>query len=179
METKLIDSSVEVLRSSQPCLRTAPLGIRAELPIRQESEIGAQNSCNHVVTGTIKAVTRQGEPIVELGAKYSGGPLMARTVAPVGENDISRQAVIMFDEGDPMRPIVLGLLYEADDSEKQVNVELDGEKLVLTGRREIVLRCGGASITLTRAGKVLIRGEYVLTRSKGVNRIKGGSVQIN
>ena len=30
-----------------------------------------------------------------------------------------------------------------------------------------------------RAGKVLIRGAYLLSRSSGVNRIKGGSVQIN
>jgi hypothetical protein len=34
-------------------------------------------------------------------------------------------------------------------------------------------------LTLTHAGKVLIRGAYVLSRSSGVNRIKGGSVQIN
>ena len=32
---------------------------------------------------------------------------------------------------------------------------------------------------LTRAGKVLIQGAYLLSRSTGVNRIKGGSVQIN
>ena len=33
--------------------------------------------------------------------------------------------------------------------------------------------------TLTRAGKILIRGAYLLARSSGVNRIQGGSVQIN
>ena len=44
---------------------------------------------------------------------------------------------------------------------------------------EIELRCGKASLILTRAGKVLIRGAYLLSRSSGVNRIKGGSVQIN
>ena len=36
-----------------------------------------------------------------------------------------------------------------------------------------------ASITLTSAGKILLRGAYILNRSSGVNRIKGGSVQIN
>ncbi|XXT19888.1 hypothetical protein WME94_57670 [Sorangium sp. So ce429] len=30
-----------------------------------------------------------------------------------------------------------------------------------------------------RAGKILIRGEYLLVRASGVNRIQGGSVQIN
>ena len=42
-----------------------------------------------------------------------------------------------------------------------------------------VLVRGKASITLTREGKVLIRGTYLSSRSSGVNRIKGGSVQIN
>ena len=55
----------------------------------------------------------------------------------------------------------------------------DDEKLILTAEKEIVLRCGLASITLTRAGKVILRGAYLLSRSSGVNRIKGGSVQIN
>jgi hypothetical protein len=45
--------------------------------------------------------------------------------------------------------------------------------------KEIVLRCGDASITLTRAGKILIKGAYVLSRSSGVNRIQGGAVEIN
>ena len=36
-----------------------------------------------------------------------------------------------------------------------------------------------SGITLTRAGKVLITGGYVSSRSKGVNRVKGASVQIN
>jgi uncharacterized protein (DUF2345 family) len=56
---------------------------------------------------------------------------------------------------------------------------VDSERIELTAEKEIVLRCGNASLTLTRAGKILIRGAYVLTRSSGVNRIQGGSVQIN
>lgn len=53
------------------------------------------------------------------------------------------------------------------------------ERLELTAEKEIVLRVGDASITLTRAGKIVLRGTYVLSRSSGVNKIKGGSVQIN
>lgn len=53
------------------------------------------------------------------------------------------------------------------------------ERLELVAEREIVLRCGQASITLTRAGKIILRGTYVLSRSSGVNKIKGGSIQIN
>lgn len=42
-----------------------------------------------------------------------------------------------------------------------------------------MLRCGKASITLTRSGKIILRGTYISSRSSGVIRIKGGSVQIN
>ena len=53
------------------------------------------------------------------------------------------------------------------------------EEVDLTAEREIVLRCGKASITLRRNGRVVIRGTYVETRAEGVNRVQGGSVQIN
>ncbi|WP_083952275.1 hypothetical protein [Rhodobacter aestuarii] len=62
-----------------------------------------------------------------------------------------------------------------------VSAEVDGreERLEIMGEREIVLRCGKASITLTRAGKIVLRGTYICSRSSGMNRIKGGSVQLN
>lgn len=56
---------------------------------------------------------------------------------------------------------------------------IDGARVVLEGKEEITLKCGEASITLTKAGKILIRGKYLLNRSSGVNRIMGGSVQVN
>jgi hypothetical protein len=43
----------------------------------------------------------------------------------------------------------------------------------------MVLQVGKASITLTKDGRIVIRGADVLTRSSGSNRIKGGSVSIN
>jgi hypothetical protein len=64
-----------------------------------------------------------------------------------------------------------------DDETKTIRV--DGKKVILEGQEEVVLTCGEASITLTKAGKILIRGKYLLSRSSGVNRILGGSVQVN
>ena len=46
-------------------------------------------------------------------------------------------------------------------------------------RRQDAARCGDASITLTRAGKVIIKGNYILSRSSGYNKIKGAAVDIN
>jgi hypothetical protein len=89
----------------------------------------------------------------------------------------------VFENGDVDRPIVVGVLRGAPgwpiETPGQVEVDADGQRMVVTAREQLVLRCGKASITLTKAGKVLIEGSYVLSRSTGVNRIKGGSVQLN
>ena len=53
------------------------------------------------------------------------------------------------------------------------------DELVFSARRQITIRCGESSITLTAAGKIILRGKYIVSRSSGVQRIKGGSVQIN
>lgn len=74
--------------------------------------------------------------------------------------------------------VVIGLLA-SDPVPAAAEARLDGKKVILTGEEEVTLKCGKASITLTSAGKVLIKGEYVVSRSSGVNRIKGGAVQIN
>jgi hypothetical protein len=99
---------------------------------------------------------------------------------------IGKGVVVLCEQGDPRRPIIVGVLQErallTEDKEAEprpLSVEADGDRLVVTAEREVVLRCGDASITLTRAGKVLIKGNYVVSRSTGMNRIKGGAVQIN
>jgi uncharacterized protein (DUF2345 family) len=92
--------------------------------------------------------------------------------------------VLAFEQGDAGRPIVMGWLRGERSSPEvrapgAVEVDADGERLLVTAKEQLVLRCGHASITLTKAGKVLVQGKYVSSRSSGVNRIKGGSVQIN
>ena len=69
--------------------------------------------------------------------------------------------------------------WPLDTQPAQVEVDADGRHLIVSAKEQLVLRCGKASITLTKAGKVLIEGSYLLSRSSGVNRIKGGSVQLN
>ena len=68
---------------------------------------------------------------------------------------------------------------EARAATKKVEARLDGERVILEGHQEITLKCGEASITLRRDGKIVVRGAYVETHARGVNRIKGGAVKIN
>lgn len=57
--------------------------------------------------------------------------------------------------------------------------EVDGRRLVIEAEDELVLRCGKASITLRRNGRVVIEGVQLESRAAGANKIRGGSVQIN
>lgn len=53
------------------------------------------------------------------------------------------------------------------------------DELVLTARNRIVLQCGQSSITLHANGKVVIRGEYILSAAEGTNRLAGGHIELN
>ena len=149
-------------------------------------------SPGEVVVGRLAGLNDAGEPLVRHPLDSSGRVVLARTTVPVDKSQIDREVVLAFERGDVTKPIVLGVLWRSGEtpaadspasrptvSRPIVEATLDGETLVLNAEQEIVLRCGKASLTLTRAGKVLIRGTYLLSRSSGVNRIKGGSVQIN
>jgi Domain of unknown function (DUF6484) len=134
--------------------------------------------------GMLTGYSEHGEPLVDFPGNPAGQPAPAVSTVPLEAAFAGRECVLAFEDGDAGRPILVGLTQaplapEIVSPQKSVETVVDGKRLVLTAEDEIVLRCGRASITLTRAGKILIRGAYLLNRSSGVNRIKGGSVQIN
>ena len=103
------------------------------------------------------------------------------TTASLQATDVGGEVALLFEDGDPTRPVVIGRLLRrsVEPLAPVVDVVRDGERLELRAQQEIVLRCGKASITLTRAGKVLIRGGFISSWSSGAHRIKGGSVHLN
>lgn len=106
-------------------------------------------------------------------------PMAARTIIPVGAAAVQAQREVLLVFTPDGQPIVVGLLQPPPSPSTPVASMADGRRLEIAGEDEIVLRCGKASITLRRNGRVVIRGEYVETRATGVNRVKGGTVQIN
>jgi len=134
-----------------------------------------------VIVGRLVAFDVSGHPLVEFAGNELETPIPARSVLELSKKQIGTDVVLILERGNASKPIILGCIREPvlKSDENPVNVKVDGEQLIFTAEKEIVLNCGKASITLTRAGKVLINGEYLLSRSSGANRIKGGSVQIN
>ena len=107
-------------------------------------------------------------------------PQAATSTIGLGSADVGAQVVVTWEGGDATRPIIIGRLCQRTETPVTTTaVRIDGDRLLVQAEREIELRCGESSIVLTRAGKVLIRGSYVLSRSRGANRVKGAYVDIN
>ncbi|GBC62136.1 hypothetical protein DENIS_3099 [Desulfonema ishimotonii] len=148
-----------------------------------------------VRTGNIIRTDEAGRVFVDFPGN-TGGPVMAKITGSakdrLREEGVSGHpgVLLVFENNDPRRPVIIDTLHpaigEAEPAEsvtlpaeRPEAVTVDGKRVIFDAEEEIVLRCGKASITLTRAGKIIIRGAYLLNRSSGVNRIKGASVQIN
>ncbi len=140
--------------------------------------------------------SRDGAALVDF-PKNPYGPLVARSTLVLSEAELQRYAqqrqsvVLMFEQGDPRAPLLMGLIHEPsatphldavleqslDAAPREARV--DGQKVTLEGRNEVVLKCGKASITLRRNGQILLRGVNIRTEAEGTQQIKGGKVQIN
>jgi hypothetical protein len=139
------------------------------------------------VRGVLCGFDETGEPLVDFDANGSAHPVSAISTVPLREADQRREVVLLFVDDDMTRPIIVGVRQPpvAYSTAQEVKVqqpivlEVDGERLVYTAQKEIVLRCGKASIQLLNDGSIRIRGTNVLSRASATNRIRGGNVQIN
>lgn len=172
----------------------------------KESVDSALNTLSpgEIVIGVLTGINEQGQALVNFQDNTLDTSIPAISTVEFSAQQIGRQVALLFAEADLSKPVIMGLIHSAldtmlenfevvvEETENEEessdvikktsgleNVQVDGKRVVLEGKEEVVLKCGEASITLTRAGKILIRGKYLLNRSTGVNRIMGGSVQVN
>lgn len=125
-------------------------------------------------TATLVGFDAAGSPLLESG----GRTLTGRTCVLMQKHDVGRKVVFVCEDDDLEHPIVIGVIKTPADM-LAVEVSADGKSASIQATDSITLTCGEASITLKRNGEVLIRGKHVVTHAAGVNRIRGGSVQLN
>ena len=144
-------------------------------------DMGAEHSerIDGVVVGKLVGFDSTGAPRVDFQPNPSQSPVSTRSTVPLTREDAGNEVALLFEQGDPRKPMIIGLMWSPDAKPNPLNIRADSKRVEIKAEHEIVLRCGEASLTLTKAGKIVLRGKYVLSRSSGVNRIKGGSVQIN
>ncbi|MCP4324581.1 MAG: hypothetical protein GY951_11345 [Psychromonas sp.] len=155
-------------------------------------------TAGEIIIGTLVSIDNSGQAMVDFAQNPKISPIQAMSTTPVTQQQLSRQVALLFNQGDLTQPIIMGLIHsplqamlenfgEQTETEKVElagdlsidDVKVEGNKVTFEAQEEMVFKCGDSSITLTKAGKIMIRGKYLLNRSSGVNRIMGGSVQVN
>ncbi|OWQ48348.1 hypothetical protein CDL60_07170 [Roseateles noduli] len=114
-------------------------------------------------------------------------PARARTVVDLHAGHVGQPVLLVFEDGDRERPVVVGVVRTAqtpaasEDVARMTRAEVqtDGEHLVVTARHALTLRCGKARLTLRADGRIELRGEEILAQAIGANRLQGGSVHLN
>lgn len=131
----------------------------------------------------LQALGPRGEPWVTDGlAKRK--PVKARSLVALYPSLVGREVLVCAAQPEGT-PVIVGFLHEPDLAAKEnapatsVDLVVDRERIVLSARQEVVLRCGQGSITLTADGKVTVRGADVVSTANRTNRIRGGAVRIN
>jgi len=165
----------------------SPEGAQAKTDARQQRapEERWRAGIDGVLTGTLVGFKDELEtPLVLYRGQPGTAAIAAATTIDLKRTHIGRQVALAFEAGNPRRPMIIGVLRDVEswpllEQPGVVEVDADGARLLIEARQELVLRCGKASITLTRDGKVLVNGTYVSTRSQGVLRVAGASVEIN
>ena len=102
------------------------------------------------------------------------GPIRARlaTREPL-EAGTAQRVLLVFEDGSPDLPIVMGTLR---DSLRQLKPQRVQE---LDAAEEITITCGKSSITLRRDGRIVIKGTELVSRASRTNKIRGAAVEIN
>ncbi len=138
------------------------------------------------VIGRVEGVDDHGRPLVSWPGR-EGAPCPAEVLVRAGATDWAAcrgaRALLALAEGAAGAvPVLVGLLEGARAHGDAATPAPEGEvpqDVRIEGAREILLKCGEASIALRADGRIVIRGGYVLSRSSGANKIKGATVRIN
>jgi hypothetical protein len=121
-----------------------------------------------ITVGQIASIDGQGRVLVSLD---NGLAVPARLSSTVRRAEVleamalGTPVLLLLEKGVEAHPILVGLVRDRLEEPE--------------APQELALSCGESSITLRRDGKIIIKGEEIVSRARGVNKVKGAIVKIN
>ena len=114
---------------------------------------------------------------------FPGNPreeaIAARSLAELTSAMAGAEVALLFQDGDPTRPLIVGRIVDPARNSPAPQVVRDGENVRIVGSERVELRCGKARIVMEKDGRIMIRGTYVTSHASATNRVRGGSVNLN
>jgi hypothetical protein len=188
------------MRSKETTMAELSVGLAEAIPEVASAQLAAIVSVT--ADGTPQIRVGGANPVV--AARLALRATRERIDTAIAQHQL---AVVLFENGDSSKPLIVGFIEPQGAASGEslagirepsprlpgadvaapdpatgspfIEADVDGRRVRVTAKDEIVLQCGSASITLRRNGRVVIHGTFVETRSEGTNRIKGGQVRIN
>jgi len=118
-------------------------------------------------------------PLVVFPGNPEETALPARSLCELTADMIGCEVALLFQEGDPQKPLIVGRVVKPARVTEATYVSRDGEHIKITSEKTIELRCGKATIIMDRDGRITIRGTRLVSHASGSNRIRGGSIDLN
>ena len=140
--------------------------------------IAEHKTVDGVVIGMILGF-RGAAPLVVFPGNPREEAIPARSLARLAADDVGAEVALLFEEGDRMRPLIVGKLIEPARDDAAPLVVADGQMVRLTAKERIELRVGRSSIVMQADGQITIRGSDLVSHAARSNRIRGGSVNLN
>lgn len=116
-----------------------------------------------------------GVPLVVFAGNAREAAVPARSLVALGSDAVGAQVALLFEDGSPARPLIIGRIV--DPARRPAGVA--GERVEIGSDERIELRCGAASIVLDSDGRITIRGRTVTSQASGINRMRGAAVHLN
>lgn len=132
-----------------------------------------------VVIGIFLGFGDDASPLVVFPGNPQETALPARSLTELTSDMIGSEVALLFQEGDAMKPLIVGRIVDPVRKTTAPQIVRDGERVRIIGEERIELRCGKATILMEKDGRITIRGTYVTSHASAANRIRGGSIDLN
>ena len=146
-------------------------------------------SFGHAVTGHLDGVDDEGRILFRAEGSEERIPVSIGLTASdkelVQAAWLGRRALVVQTADPSSRAVLVSLVRERVSLDENVHsgcgitARIDGEVVRIRAESEIELRCGKSSLTLSEDGRIELHGTNVLSRSRGPNRVKGATIELN
>ena len=98
---------------------------------------------------------------------------------------LGKRALVLRTADAFSRGVLVSLVRErvsADASARAgrgLTVRVDGKAVRIHASTEIELRCGKSRLVMRKDGRIEINGTHITSRSRGSNRMKGATIELN
>jgi hypothetical protein len=179
-----VQAEAEAPRSAAP---EAPAPLEAFLAGR-EARLASRGST--ALTGHLEGIDAEGRLLFRPEG-HAGPPVPVVIGMEVSDAvlvkaaRLNRRAMVLVTADAEPRWVLTGLVKERvaikakDARPGRLELEVDGETVRLSAEHVIELRCGKSSLLLRRDGKIVLSGDYVVSASRGPNKIRGATISLN